>query len=87
MTAASVSRVELVDGHTMLNQIIAALGRAATAGLADGVSGGIMRPGSARLTQASQQSPRQAQNVVRQAHRMPLASPVRLLPSSRSTPA
>ncbi|MBK4735501.1 hypothetical protein [Noviherbaspirillum pedocola] len=54
----------------MLNQILSALGPAAGGGLAGGVLGRIMNPGSSQITpdQASQLSPQQVQEVVDQAH-------------------
>lgn len=54
----------------MLNQILAALGPATAAGLAGGVLGHVMSPGSSQITpdQASQLSPQQVQEVVEHAH-------------------
>jgi hypothetical protein len=54
----------------MLNQILATLGPAAAAGLAGGVLGRVMSPGSSQITpaQASQLSPEQVQQVVEHAH-------------------
>jgi hypothetical protein len=54
----------------VLNQIIAALGPAAAGGLAGGVLGNVMNPGSTQVTaeQASQLSPQQVQAVVDHAH-------------------
>jgi hypothetical protein len=54
----------------MLNQILAALGPAAAAGLAGGVLGQVMSPGNNQITpdQAAQLSPQQVQQVVDHAH-------------------
>jgi hypothetical protein len=54
----------------MLNQVIAALGPAALSGLAGGVLGRAMAPGSTQITpdQASQLSPQQVQDIVQEAH-------------------
>jgi hypothetical protein len=54
----------------MLNQIIAALGPAVAAGLAGGVLGRAMTPGSTQITpdQASQLSPQDVREVVVHAH-------------------
>lgn len=54
----------------LLNQIIAALGPAAAGGLAGGMLGKVLQPGSTQVTpaQASQLSPDQVQAVVDHAH-------------------
>jgi hypothetical protein len=54
----------------VLNQIIAALGPAAAGGLAGGVLGNVLRPGSTQLSpsQAAEISPQQVQDVVNHAH-------------------
>ena len=54
----------------MLNQILASLGPVAAAALAGGVLSKVMAPGSKQITpaQASQLSPEQVQDVVKQAH-------------------
>lgn len=53
----------------MLNQILAALGPNIAAGLAGGVLGRVMNPGSSQITpdQASQLSPQQVQELTEQA--------------------
>jgi hypothetical protein len=54
----------------MLNQLIATLGPAVSAGLAGGVLGRVMAPGQTQVTpaQASQLSPQQVQDVVNHAN-------------------
>ena len=54
----------------MLNQILATLGPAVAAGLAGGLLGKVMAPGSSQITaaQASQLTPQQVQDVVEHAN-------------------
>ena len=54
----------------MLNQVLAALGPVAASGLAGGVLGKMLTPGTTQITpaQASQLSPQQVQDVVEHAH-------------------